>query len=263
MWRLIRQGTRIHLTDYRKSEVVDVGNNIVVKYGVDVYRTEMKAVQLVALKTSVRVPQIISFMSDAPFGFLVQEKLPGTSLHQVLMHSPLLFHDDVCDDLGSQLKTIVNHLSPLDDPRGFGQVDDDGGYQHTFHRHVFSRFTVPKCEVKATGELIRWMAVQSLEKEEQIQEWLPAFDFSRPSIFSHGDLHSTSKHNGRTECRRPFDDNRDYRLGGCWMVLIFGTTSLPDSMTTGMVRLRKRSLLFPQESTAFYEMYGCAEIYAI
>jgi aminoglycoside phosphotransferase len=226
----------------------------------------MKAVQLVALKTSVRVPQIISFMSDAAFGIIVQEKLPGTSLHEVLIHSPLLLRDDICDDLGSQLKTIVNHLSSLDDPRGFGQVDDDGGYRHTFHRHLFSRFTVPKCEVKTTEELIQWMAVQSLGKEQKVQEWLSVFDFSRPSIFSHGDLVPPNIMVEQNAAGRLMITGIiDWEAAGWYpyfwnhFIARFNDNRYGEAWKKVSAPMR----MFPRESTAFYEMYGRAEIYAI
>jgi hypothetical protein len=61
-----------------------------------------------------------TFNMQMQCGFLVQEKVPGTSLHQILLHSPPLWHDNIWDDLAGQLKAIINDLSQLDDPCAFG-----------------------------------------------------------------------------------------------------------------------------------------------
>ncbi|KAF8996389.1 kinase-like protein [Hymenopellis radicata] len=167
--------------------VADIGNDMVVKYGCRVRPEEARAIQVVATKTSgIPVPRVYGVIRDhdTSITYIVQEKLKGTPLVDLLPTLSELEFDVVAD----QLRDILRALSSLD------TAGPMGTFGHNHYNFVFHRFT-------AYGD---WVTPTTKEFVERLPKLLAAsplsfsatdrgssggpYDFGRNPIFSHGDF---------------------------------------------------------------------------
>ncbi|OJT02659.1 hypothetical protein TRAPUB_6840 [Trametes pubescens] len=144
-------------------------DDIVVKYGRGVYKSEALAMQLVRdAATDVPLSQLHAYFTEMAkdlngegrCGYLVMEKVPGIPLIEAL---PRL-DEQSCDNIASQLQTYVSSLRSIDNAGKWG------GLFHYLHRPFTKEY---------------W---SSGLREPKITESASSIDFSRPSMFFHGDL---------------------------------------------------------------------------
>ncbi|KAJ6457027.1 kinase-like domain-containing protein [Mycena vitilis] len=168
-------------------EVVDIGDNVVVKYGtaLRVSPEEGQATRFVASSTCVRVPEIYAILHDDATGvtYLIQEKLPGTSLKDLL---PRL-DEAARATIAKELKAILGQLAALDGAGDMGLF----GRPFTYGDLFFPNFDFhdPGGKIETTEAFVHWIPLR-LEsmfglEQKQIDRH---FDFSRRPIFSHGDF---------------------------------------------------------------------------
>ncbi|KAK7000325.1 hypothetical protein R3P38DRAFT_1844649 [Favolaschia claudopus] len=92
-------------------QVVDIGGGIIVKSGTTRVKQEAKTTKFVARSTNIRVPNIYAVLHDEKFGtsYIVEEKLPGVPLKEVLPH----LDDATRTSLANELKGVFRELEVL------------------------------------------------------------------------------------------------------------------------------------------------------
>ncbi|KAK7048946.1 kinase-like domain-containing protein [Favolaschia claudopus] len=170
-------------------EVVDIGGGVIVKYCRRPLHQEAATTKYVArcfAQTDViRVPKIYAVFSDGPYGdsYLVEEKLPGIPLIQLLPH----LDDATRYTLAHELKAVCRELKRLDDKGSMGNVGTPG----KFTRSLYGSPADPEDLLNTPEEFIRCIP-NALNKYAPGVSGIPTicgvFDFSRSPVFSHGDL---------------------------------------------------------------------------
>ncbi|KAJ7660153.1 hypothetical protein DFH06DRAFT_1326291 [Mycena polygramma] len=148
--------------------VIDIGDDTMVKYG-EALPEEGQATQFVANSTSVRIPKIYAILHDeaTTVTYLVQEKLPGTPLKDLL---PQL-DETARVTIAVELRTILGQLAALDEAGELGLF----GRPFEFGDLFFPNFDYycPSGKIKTTEAFVRWIplrmkAVHNIEKEPNI-----------------------------------------------------------------------------------------------
>ncbi|KAG6918063.1 hypothetical protein DXG01_016719 [Tephrocybe rancida] len=174
----VSNGSRIN------KRVVDIGNGLLIKHGDHIYSREAEATKLVATHTSVPVPRIYATLYDEATSktYIVQEKLPGRSLSLVL--ETLHLNERIV--IEQELKKIFEQLTSLDSHAPMGMVGKPFQFLgfHPFEYHG------PWVATNLL-EFIKWpidkaAAVHGGPVCGPIDE--SKYDFTKPFIFSHGDL---------------------------------------------------------------------------
>jgi Ser/Thr protein kinase RdoA (MazF antagonist) len=163
--------------------VTDVGDGMLVKHGRRVREGEGLATQLVSNKTSIPVPKIFAIVTNKTTSttYIVQEKLPGDKLLDVLPHMDGATRTAIAKDL----TRILQELSKLDEEGEMGEVG-----RSYYEAGFFSRFK-SRCEAKTTQEFIAFVADYgkvNMSDSTYLDAYTRSFDTSRPKIFSHGDF---------------------------------------------------------------------------
>ncbi|KAJ7206345.1 kinase-like domain-containing protein [Mycena pura] len=184
-WTLERVKDRISIGARLTHCVVDIGLDILVKYGTHISVKEGEATQFVAEWTSVRVPKIYAILHDetTKITYIVQEKLPGSSL---MDHLPTL-DAATCSSLADELKNILHELTKLDARGAMGLF----GRPSKYDKGILQKFSAhdPGVEIRSTIEFVEWIPKQLRDICDIDKMPSPdVFDFSCGPIFSHGDL---------------------------------------------------------------------------
>ncbi|KAJ7503869.1 kinase-like protein [Mycena galericulata] len=166
--------------------VVDIGNKMLVKHGSHyrVSREEGSATQFVAKWTTIPVPKIYADLHNETETYIVQEKLPGTLLVDLL---PTM-EPAACATLATELKSILLELAALDTRGPMGLFGRPSKFGDAMLRN-FSQYD-PDGKITTTEEYVHWIPRQAGLVYGHRDKMPPpgAFDFSRPPIFSHGDF---------------------------------------------------------------------------
>lgn len=179
--------------------VIEV-DDVVVKYGRRVYKSEALAVQLVRNATTVPLPRAYAYFSEPATerrdrcGYLVMEKVAGVPLVDVL---PRL-DDASCDKIALQLRTYLSSLRSIPSAGRWGIVGKNGIFHGGLFRYMHHPLTEDQrrhgnpCVATCTGDVFEYFAKASDDetgaRETEIKQLAPGVDYSRPAIFSHGDL---------------------------------------------------------------------------
>ncbi|KAJ6457028.1 kinase-like domain-containing protein [Mycena vitilis] len=186
-WTLELVKSRMSTGSRITSCVMDIGDDIVVKYGTGrrVAPGEGLATRFVASSTSIRVPKVYAILRDevTEINYLVQEKLPGTSLKDLIPE----LDEPARITIAQELKTILSQLAALDGAGKLGLFGRPFEYGDLFIPNF--DYHDPGGKIETTEAFVRWIplhmrSVHGIEKEPVE----PHFDFSRPPIFSHGDF---------------------------------------------------------------------------
>lgn len=177
------------MREHHTRKVCDIGDGKVVKYGLNVRAGEGLATQFISENTSIPVPKIFAVVTEEPkLGhletYIVEEKIHSTSLLKAL---PTL-DSQSSSNIAEQLSHMLRQLSTLDQ-RGSGHLGVIGGsFKETalFGNWGHLDHLMPT----TTKEFIEYFVDRAGPgvSPDKIAEWISAFDFSRPPIFSHGDL---------------------------------------------------------------------------
>ncbi|EIW62978.1 kinase-like protein [Trametes versicolor FP-101664 SS1] len=178
-------------------------DDIVVKYGRRVYKSEALAMQLVhGAAADVPLPHFHAYFTqtaedpdgEGRCGYLVMEKVPGIPLIEAL---PRL-DEQSCDNIASQLQTYVSSLRSIDSAGKWGIVGRNGIFHGGLFRYLHRPFTEDvrassnPCVATCTRDVFEYFAKASEfpsgGRERNITGSASDIDFSRPSMFSHGDL---------------------------------------------------------------------------
>ncbi|KAK6966823.1 kinase-like domain-containing protein [Favolaschia claudopus] len=183
-WTLERVKRRIETGVEITPQVVDIGGGIIVKSGTTRVRQEAKTTEFVARSTNIRVPNIYAVLHDEEFGtsYIVEEKLPGVPLKEVLPH----LDDATRTSLANELKGVCRELEGLNDKGSMGNLGNPG----KFLCSVFASPEIDDGPFHTTEEFIRSIP-KALDKYVPSVTDIPAldvFDFNRSPVFSHGDL---------------------------------------------------------------------------
>ncbi|KAG6819811.1 hypothetical protein H0H93_008461 [Arthromyces matolae] len=175
----ISKGSRITET------VVDIGNGLVVKYGRRrSHLREAEATKLIATRTTIPVSTIIKVLYDDAelTTYIISTKLPGQSLSLLL---PTL-NPDWKITIEEDIKKIMRELSSLDTYGPLGMV---GSPSQFLDFHDFSAHGT--WEATNLSEFVDW-PMQKANKRWGSDIFghidLRYFDFTKPHVFSHGDL---------------------------------------------------------------------------
>ncbi len=164
--------------------VADIGDGMVVKYGLRVRPQEAQATELVATKTSgVSVPKVYSVLcdDDTSITYIVQEKLKGTLLVDLLPTLSELEFDIIADEL----RDILRALSSLDSCGPMGTVGRNH-YNFVFHRFApYGDWVTPSTK-EFVERLPNLLAASELSFKPPTS--CRPFDYGRNPIFSHGDF---------------------------------------------------------------------------
>lgn len=168
--------------------VCDIGDGKIVKYGFSVRVGEGLATRFIAENTSIPVPEIFAIATEElkndRITYIVEEKIHGTRLLEIL---PTLDSQNA-SDIAEQLSGFLVQLSSLDH-RGSGHVGVIGGsFNETGFFGSWTHFDhrMPT----TTKEFVEYFVDRARRgvSPDKIAKWMSTFDFSRPPIFSHGDL---------------------------------------------------------------------------
>ncbi|KZV71459.1 kinase-like protein [Peniophora sp. CONT] len=134
--------------------IVDIGNNLVVKFGEDVCSSEVEAMKYISDHTPVRVPHVIAYYNEIqprqPFmrkGFILMTKLPGKTLRNLLEG----LNADQIAIVAADLREVVSELGRLNEPGRWGMIGKGGA----FHSPYFGgapcapRSSSPMADLKA------------------------------------------------------------------------------------------------------------------
>ncbi|KAI0631159.1 kinase-like protein [Trametes polyzona] len=179
--------------------VVEV-DDVVIKYGPRVYKSEALAMQLVRETTTVPLPQVLSYFTEVldgakdRCGYLIMEKVPGVLLAQALPN----LSDKACDEIASQLRTHLSSLRSIKSDGKWGIVGRNGvfhgGQFHYLHpprteeQHLYGN----PCRATSAKDVYDYFAKAAADLNggwpASIPKDPPEIDFARPAVFSHGDL---------------------------------------------------------------------------
>ncbi|KAI0631132.1 kinase-like domain-containing protein [Trametes polyzona] len=182
--------------------VVEAGD-LIIKYGPRIYKSEALALQFVRDIAIIPAPRLHAYFSEIDNngktrrGYLVMEKMPGTPLLEVL---PRL-DDPACDRIAVQLRQLVSALRSIASDGRWGVFGRNGVY-HRGHFHYLHRpYTEAQiqygnpCVASSARDVLDYFAKacddyidDEVARAAELQELYSHVDFSRPSIFSHGDL---------------------------------------------------------------------------
>ncbi|KAK0476438.1 kinase-like domain-containing protein [Armillaria novae-zelandiae] len=187
--------------------VAEVEGDLIIKYGTSVRAGEGIAMRIVAAQTSIPVPEVISIVEDRETTYVVQRKLTGIHLSEII--------DDLEEATGlriqEQLRHILTQLScvtPLEEgrqltklgkspvERGDGTVgvavgglvglpEWTGGLFSVFQP---SRLTSPPKFLGTTLDLLAKLQKIGRMRPDKAQKHLPFIDAIRPLMFCHGDF---------------------------------------------------------------------------
>ncbi|VDC05932.1 unnamed protein product [Peniophora sp. CBMAI 1063] len=204
---LIKDGHALYEpNDY--GQVTDVGNDLFVKYGSRILKTEALAMELVRTRTNLPVPGLLAYISDEGddaterprCGYLVMKKLPGIRLDRALEGM-----DKAAEDIVAQgIRHVLSELRSLDDPGRWGHVGKNGALHGGEFKFRLSSDDPKICRPSSMQDLLDFtIAATGMEKLESFLQhpnlkarqeaqrcitMLASIDMSRPSVFSHGDL---------------------------------------------------------------------------
>jgi aminoglycoside phosphotransferase len=177
---LVASGTILY--SHSGITVTDVGDGMLVKHGRGVREDEGAATQFVSANTSIPVPKIFAIVTNKTTSttYIVQEKLPGTKLMDVLPS----MDGATRTAIAKRLAHILQELSKLDTK---GQMGEFG--RSYYEAGLLSRFN-SRCDAKTTQEFISFVADygNNMSDSTHLDAHINSFDMSRPPIFSHGDF---------------------------------------------------------------------------
>ncbi|KAI0370477.1 kinase-like protein [Pilatotrama ljubarskyi] len=170
-----------------KASVVEI-DDLIIKFGRRVYRSEALAMQLVRDKTTVPVPRLYAYFSELSSGgeercgYLVMEKVSGVSLLDVLARL-----DEASGiSIASQLRSHICSLRSLSSPGKWGVVGRDGVFHGGQFKYLHRPFTEEQlrygnpCRVSSTRDVVEYFA-RACDYAEGDRD-------PEITIFSHGDL---------------------------------------------------------------------------
>lgn len=175
------------------------GVPLIVRYGREVSPIEAETTVFVAQHTSVRVPTIHAVFSEYredsghTVTYIVEERLPGTTLADALATLDDHAREVITGELRtifSQLATLSSHrdrLGPLRGPWNIG----NGNFAHLIRYHSCDEDTA-----RDTRSFIQYwvniVARSTLTSHRVSDRLFEPYDYSRPPVFSHGDLQPTN-----------------------------------------------------------------------
>ncbi|EIW65286.1 kinase-like protein, partial [Trametes versicolor FP-101664 SS1] len=173
---------------------------VIVKYGRRVYKSEALAMQLVRDATTVPLPSVHAYFSEPATdaqercGYLVMEKVPGIPLVDAL---PRL-DEPSCDKIASQLRAYLSSLRSISSAGRWGIVGRNGVFHGGLFRYLHRPLTEEQwehgnsCVATCTKDVFEYFAKASDDRHgvrsQQVKQMAPNIDYSRPAMFSHGDL---------------------------------------------------------------------------
>ena len=180
----------------RKIQAIEQdGVPLVVRYGYNVSPIEAETTSFVAEHTSVRVPRIFAVFAEPCEGsnriitYIVEERLPGTTLLDALPTLDEHSRETITGELRtifSQLATssnLRNRLGPLRGPWHRGNAN----FAWLLDHHPCS-----EDDARDTEGFVRyWLNIakkRPLTAHRASDRLLEPYDFSKPPVFSHGDL---------------------------------------------------------------------------
>ncbi|KAK7051788.1 kinase-like domain-containing protein [Favolaschia claudopus] len=187
----MQAGTRIPSSEGERVRAVDIGDNLIIKFGRWIAPEEGLATQFVARHTQgIPVATIHAIVRDEasnpPYTYIVQERLPGKRLIELL---PML-DAATCYTIALELKAILSELAKLNTLGCMGTFGFPGQYPYTSLDQFIEGY--PPYRITSPHDFVRWLpdAVRSVDPESPPlpSNIFDAFDTSRPPIFCHGDL---------------------------------------------------------------------------
>ncbi|OJT07952.1 hypothetical protein TRAPUB_1163 [Trametes pubescens] len=179
--------------------VIEV-DDVVVKYGRRVSKSEALAMQLMRDATTVPLPRAYAYFSEPATekrdrcGYLVMEKVPGIPLVDAL---PRL-DEAACDKIASQLRVYLSSLRSISSAGKWGIVGKNGVFHGGLFRYLHRPLTEDRrlhgnpCVATCTGDVFEYFAKASDNasgvRDAEIKHLSSNVDYSRPAVFSHGDL---------------------------------------------------------------------------
>ncbi|KAL1940600.1 hypothetical protein VTO73DRAFT_8035 [Trametes versicolor] len=179
--------------------VVEV-DDVIVKYGRRVYKSEALAMQLVRDATTVPLPSVHAYFSEPATdtqercGYLVMEKVPGIPLVDALLR----LDEPSCDRIASQLRAYLSSLRSISSAGRWGIVGRNGVFHGGLFRYLHRPLTEEQwehgnsCVATCTRDVFEYFATASDDRHgvrsQQVKQMAPNIDYSRPAMFSHGDL---------------------------------------------------------------------------
>ncbi|KAK2754417.1 hypothetical protein FQN54_007061 [Arachnomyces sp. PD_36] len=178
------------------SKILQISETAVLKVGWDVKMGEAEALILVAAKTKVPVPRVLSAYTIGEIGFILMSKVEGETLYSYLdSMSP-----EELQVIFSQLKSYVLEWRKLDSSFigsvGYGPCQDilfqhPRDYKSRKQYGPFNSFEDYKLGVIDALRSSRPAGVWG-EKEQALKERILSFPddgSTRPGVLTHGDLH--------------------------------------------------------------------------
>ncbi|KAK7051789.1 kinase-like domain-containing protein [Favolaschia claudopus] len=171
---------------HTRCTVVDIGNDILVKYGSAISPHEGMVTLYVAKHTTgIPIPKIHAIVYDesSQWTYIVQEKLPGVPLMDVLSTLDM----NTRRILAAELRIILQQLQKYDSLGPVGLYGTPGEYGQTCIGEFLLHF--PAERITTTEEFVNYLpkAIGALAPGVAIPP-TDAFDVNRSPIFSHGDL---------------------------------------------------------------------------
>lgn len=146
--------------------VLAVANNMVVKFGSGIYRSEAIAMQFIRDESSITVPRVISYTSSSSLlhpgsdcqilsqcGYLFMERMPGVTLKSVLGH----LNEDQKKAIARDLCQVVKKLCCLDQPKTWGMIGKDGAYHGGSFSHTYSEEPCRPSPLHPVSNIMNWL----------------------------------------------------------------------------------------------------------
>ncbi|KAK0213995.1 kinase-like domain-containing protein [Armillaria fumosa] len=186
----------IEINRGNRVRVAEVDGDLIIRYGTRVHAGEGIAMRIVAAQTSIPVPEVISIVEDGETTYVIQRKLRGIRLSEII--------DDLDKTTGLEIQEQLRHIlaqlsyvAPLEEgrqltklgkppvERGDGTVDWTGGLSSVFQP---SRLTSPSKFLGTTTDLLAKLQKIGRMRPDKAQKHLPFIDPARPLVFCHGDF---------------------------------------------------------------------------
>ncbi|KAI0763053.1 kinase-like protein [Trametes elegans] len=193
----IQRGTQIF---QRWGVIVLVVDDVVIKYGARVFKSEALSMQLVRQKTTVPVPQMFGYFAELTHdgqdrsGYLVAEKITGVILADALPN----LDGAACDKIARELRAHIASMRTLNEVGSWGVTGRNGVYHGGYFKYLHRPFTDSQyqygnpCVASSMADVFEYFARATDDEPGQrlaeVSELTMRIDMQRPPVFTHGDL---------------------------------------------------------------------------
>ncbi|KAI0318298.1 kinase-like domain-containing protein [Amylostereum chailletii] len=166
------------------------GIPLIIKYRDRVLPVEAETMQYVSRHTNIRVPHVYAVFSERGMCYIVEERLPGSTLQDAL---PGL-DADARATIGRELKEIITSLSQLSSHRTIlGPLH--GPWKDVYFYRFLHDYPIGSDDLRTTRSFLEYFInikgyypYYPASDGPTVEERLRPFDCSRPPVFTHGDL---------------------------------------------------------------------------